>query len=193
MENKPRIYKAGKALSKPTKKKTTADQQAETYQNIRNLAFESFTAGNNPLEKLLPDSGLASKKEFNRRLKGLDASLSMDELRSRVTKAEMLVEWYHHHLLIDKKFTTLYKEAADAQFEKQLLATPLRQENRYSHLDEAKIKATEIYEKLSRKNSINLKTFLAEMQTSGVIASTLKSWFKKLRNGKQIKKISVKK
>ena len=193
MENKPRIYKAGKALSKPTKKKTTADQQAETYQKIRNLAFESFTVGNNPLEKLLPDSGSESKKEFSRRLKDLDTSLSMDELRSRLTKAEMLVEWYHHHLLIDKKFTALYKEAADAQFEKQLLATPLRQKNRYSHLDEAKIKATEIFEKSSHENSINLKTFLTEMKTSGVIESTLKSWFKKLRNGERIRKISDKK
>ena len=193
MENKPRIYKAGKALSKPTKKKTTADQQAETYQNIRNLAFEAFTAANSPLEKLLPDSGSESKKEFIRRLEGLDSSLSMDELRARVTKAEMLIEWYHHHLLIDKKFTVLYKEAADTQFEKQLLATPLRQKNRYSHLDEAKVKATEIFEKLSHENLINLKTFLAEMQTSGVIASTLKSWFKKLRNGERITKIFVKK
>jgi hypothetical protein len=193
MENKPRIFKSGKALSKATKKKTTVDQQAETYLNIRNLAFESFATANSPLEKLLPDSGSESKKEFSRRLKSLDSSLSMDELRARVTKAEMLVEWYHHHLLIDKKFTALYKEAADAQFEKQLLATPLRQKNRYSHLDEAKIKATEVFEESSHENLINLKTFLAEMKTSGVIESTLKSWFKKLRNGERITKISDKK
>ena len=71
MENKPRIYKAGKELSKPVKKQTTADQQAETYQIIRNLAFASFNPTNSPLEKLLPDSGTESKKEFIRRLKNL--------------------------------------------------------------------------------------------------------------------------
>ena len=193
MENKSRIYKAGKPLSKATKKKTTADQKAETYLTIRNLAFASFNPTNSSLEKLLPDSGSESKKEFSRRLKGLDSSLSMDELRARVTKAEMLVEWYHHHLLIDKKFTALYKEVADAQFERRQLATMEQQKKRNKRLDEPKKQATEIYRKLKRKNLNNLKIFSSECKPLDIKDRTLKLWYDKLNSGMQIIKTSDKK
>lgn len=193
MENKPRIFKSGKALTKAIKKKTTADQQAETYQIIRNLASASFNPINSPLEKLLPDSGLESKKEFSRRLKDLDSSLSLDQLRARVTKAEMLVEWYHHHLLIDKKFTALYKEVADAQFERRHLATMEQQKERNKRLDEPKKQATEIFNKLKRKSLNNLKTFSRECKPLNINDRTLKLWYDKLNGGMQIIKTSDKK